>query len=103
MSVRRRRRNPLTRFIAPVATIAMLSYFGFHALNGQYGLRAQMVLSQTESDLRLILAERKETRAKLESQLALLQDGTMNRDMVDEHARRELNLLRNEEMVIFFD
>ena len=103
MSVRRRRRNPLTRFIAPVATIAMLSYFGFHALNGQHGLRAQIVMTQKEADLRATLAERKQARAELQRQLALLQDGTMNRDMVDEHARRELNLLRSDEMVIFIN
>jgi cell division protein FtsB len=103
MSVRRRRRSPFRRFIAPVATLAILAYFTFHAFNGQYGLHAQIVMAQKEVELRAQLDTLRATREDLERRIALLQDGNLNRDMVDEHARRQLNLARSDEMVIFID
>ena len=103
MAVRRRRRNRARRFIAPVATMVLLSYFGFHALNGKHGLRAQIVMTAKEKTLRTTLAARTAKREALEQRLALLQDGSMHRDMIDEFARRQLNMTQTRDVVFLVD
>ena len=42
-------------------------------------------------------------REKLQKQIQLLQDGTLERDMLDERARQALNLSRANEITIFLD
>ena len=43
----------------------------------------------------------REARRKLERRVSLLNDGSLERDMLDEQARRALNLARKNEIVIF--
>jgi cell division protein FtsB len=42
----------------------------------------------------------REQRMNLEARVALLQEGSMERDMLDEHARRSLNRAHTDEVVI---
>ena len=101
MAIRSRKRSSLTRFIAPLATLVILGYFGFHAFNGQYGIRANLVMQKRIATLETRLAERTAFRNKLESRVALLREGTMEKDMVDEHVRAQLNMVRDDEIVLF--
>ena len=100
MSVIPRNRLSISRFIAPLATLMILGYFGFHAFNGQYGIRAHVAMEKNIVDLRATLAQRTLRRQKLESRVALLREGTVERDMVDEQVRRQLNMVRTDEIVI---
>ena len=99
MAVRSRKR-PLTRFIAPLATLMILGYFGFHALNGQYGIRAKIAMDVQTAKLEKKLAERTAVREKLEARVAMLRDGNLEKDMVDEYVRRQLNMVREDEIVL---
>jgi cell division protein FtsB len=85
----------------PVLTIAFLSYFGYHSLNGSFGLKATEVMEQQRvkhvQELALLNAE----RIMLENEVRLLSDGSLDKDMLDEQARAALNMSRDSEIVIF--
>ena len=100
MAIRSRNRSPLSRFIAPLATLMILGYFGFHAMNGQYGMRAQIVMSAQKETLEAKLAQRTAVRNRLEARVALLREGTMEKDMVDQYVRSQLNMVRADEIVL---
>lgn len=101
MAIRSRKRTSVARFIAPLATLVILGYFGFHAFNGQYGIRANLVMEKRIVELETKLATRTARREKLESRVALLREGSMERDMVDEYVRGQLNMVRKDELVLF--
>ena len=102
MSVRPRRRFPISRFIAPVASLMILGYFGFHAFNGDYGIRAHLAITKRIEVLETQLKARTAIRERLEKRVAMLREGGMERDIVDEYARRQLNLVREDEVVILY-
>lgn len=101
MVIRSRKRRSAARFIAPMATLVILGYFGFHAFNGQYGIMANLAMQQRIADLELQLELRSRERSRMESSVALLRDGSMERDMVDQYVRQQLNMLRDNEVVLF--
>ncbi len=100
MPVRIRKRKSLTRFIAPLATMMILGYFGFHAFNGQYGIRAHLAMQNRMDKLEQHLAERTIVREKLESRVSLLRTGSLEKDMVDQYVRSQLNMARDDEVVL---
>ena len=101
MVLRRTKRRRLSRFIAPVATLIIVGYFGFHAFNGQYGIRANLAMQQRMGELEMKLAELTEHRETLEDRVKLLRDGSMEKDIVDQHVRSQLNMVREDEIVLF--
>lgn len=100
MAVRSRNRKSLTRFIAPLATLMILGYFGFHAFNGQYGIRANLAMQGKIKRLEARLEARTNVRVRLDSRVALLREGSMEKDTVDEYVRRQLNMVREDEIVL---
>ncbi len=100
--VRPRKRSSLSRFIAPVMTLVILGYFGYHAMNGHYGVRAQVVMQKKLANLEDELAARTAVREKLEARVRMVRDGSMEKDMMDEQIRRKLNMLREDEVAIIF-
>jgi len=101
MWTRHHKRRNTGRLIVPAITIVVLSYFGFHAYQGDYGLNAMGHLEARSKQLETELDSLLKTRTKLEERLALINDGTLERDMLDEQARRTLNFAREDEIVIF--
>ena len=100
MSVRSNKRLSITRFIAPLASLMILGYFGFHAFNGHYGIRANVVMEAKIVELDKVLKQRIQEREYLASRVALLREGTMERDMIDEQVRRQLGMARPDEIVL---
>ena len=97
------RRSLFARWATPVGTLLVLGYFGFHAFSGQYGVRAHLAFEAKEAQLLDELTVLQERRDRLEARVLLLRDGSMERDMVDERARRMLNLARADEVLIAYD
>jgi cell division protein FtsB len=105
-----RRSNPWTRqhrkrragvLIVPTITAAFLAYFGFHAFHGEFGIYNKYRLDQQAAELKVQLAGIKAQRQELEQRVQLLHDGTIEKDMLDEQARRALNLSREDEVTIY--
>ena len=88
------------RLIVPGLCAAFLSYFGFHAYHGEYGIYNKYRLEARAAELQSRLDALTATRLKLESRVHMLHDGSLEKDMLDEQARRALNLSQSDEVTI---
>jgi cell division protein FtsB len=100
MWTRQRKRTRRSRLVLPALTVVCLAYFGFHAFHGSYGLYSKEQLDVRKADLTAELASLTRTRESLERQVALLQDGSIERDMLDEQARLQLNYSQKRDLTI---
>lgn len=100
MWTRQRKKRNTGALIVPSVAAVVLSYFGFHAFQGEYGIyskyRLEERVAMLERNLERVTAE----RTHLERRVQLLHDGTLEKDMLDEQARRALNLSLPDELVI---
>jgi cell division protein FtsB len=100
MWTKHRKRRDLGRFVLPLFTVCFVSYFGYHSLSGAYGMRAREThdaeIIHLTAELRALTSQ----RTALEKRAALLSNGTIERDMLDESARLSLNMARDDEIVI---
>jgi len=86
--------------IVPGLCALFLSYFGFHAYHGEFGMYSKYQLQDRVAVLEKNYKAINKTRTELESRVQLLHDGTLERDMLDELARRALNVSRPDEVTI---
>jgi cell division protein FtsB len=77
------------RLVTPLLAVAFCSYFGYHSIHVRR--------IQREAQL----ADLVKARKSLERQVALMSDGSLEKDMLDEKARYSLNVSRSDEIVIF--
>ncbi len=77
-----------------------MSYFGYHAFHGEFGIYAKYRLEERTAELTSTLASKRERREELEERIALLRDGTLEKDMLDEQTRRALNMSAPDELTI---
>lgn len=89
------------RLVLPAVTIAFMGYFGYHSVHGDYGLKAGERLDVIRAERSKDLAALVKARKKLETQVKLLSDGSLDHDMMDEKARYQLNMSKPDEIVIF--
>ncbi len=89
------------RLILPAITIAFVSYFGYHCIHGDYGLKATEAFEQRRIDRAKELADLVAKREHLEKEVALLSDGSLDKDMLDQYARYQLTYSKTNEIVIF--
>lgn len=100
MWTRHHKQRNTGRLIVPVIACAFLAYFGYHAFHGAYGINAKHRLEERVAILQGELDLLVEQREALETKLVLINDGSIERDMLDEQARRALDLVRDDEVVI---
>lgn len=100
MSARSHSRPLLRRILVPALTVAFLGYFGFHALSGSFGILARSGFESQERELEAELTALQADRADLETRAALLRPAGLDPDMIDELARRNLNVIAPNEFVI---
>ncbi|OJF93735.1 FtsB family cell division protein [Pararhizobium antarcticum] len=101
MWTKHHKKRKLGRFVMPLITVAFLSYFGYHSMHGDYGLRATETFDRQSAERQTRLAALVTQRETLEREVALMSDGSLERDMLDEKARFALNMSRADEIVIF--
>jgi cell division protein FtsB len=101
MWTKHHKERKLGRFVLPLITVAFLSYFGYHSLNGDLGLVATETFERQRLERLSSLQNLTEKRQGLERQVQLLSDGSLEKDMLDEIARYQLNVSRQDEIVIF--
>ena len=91
------------RLIVPAIAVLFLAYFGFHAYHGEFGIYSKYQLEARGLELTAELATNKAQRHAMERRVQLLHDGTLEKDMLDEQARRALNLSHSDEITIMLD
>ena len=101
MWTKHHKERKLGRFVLPLITVAFLSYFGYHSLNGDLGLVATEKFERQRLERVAELGQLTERRRELKRQVQLLSDGSLEKDMLDEIARYQLNVSRDNEIVIF--
>lgn len=101
MWTKHHKKRKLGRFVMPLIAVAFLSYFGYHSIHGEFGLKATDKFDRQRIERQARLDELTEQRKTLEKEVALLSDGSLERDMLDEKARFGLNMSRADEIVIF--
>ena len=100
MWTRQHRPRKTGRLIVPAITAAVLSYFGYHIYHGEFGIDSKTQLRARAELLQAELDRVQARRAELESRVSMLRDGTIDKDMLDEQARRALNLSHPDEVTI---
>ncbi len=100
MATRQYRPSRLRRLVLPVLAGAFLSYFTYHAFNGEYGIAGRALLESRATQLRAELARLKAERRDLEVRVALLTGPAIDRDMLDIRAREALNFVDPADLVI---
>ncbi len=97
LEIRRRARL----VIGPILGISLVAYFAYHLVQGDRGLLAYVRLNQQVHEAETTLAAVEAERSTLERRVDLLRADHLDRDMLDERARSQLNLVGPHEIVIF--
>jgi cell division protein FtsB len=100
MWTRQHKQTNKGRLIVPVLCAVFVAYFGFHAYHGAYGIDSKRILQERKAGLEAELASIKAERMELEKRVRLLHDGSLEKDMLDELARKALNLSKPDEIIV---
>lgn len=100
MWTRQYKRSKLRVVVVPVLACCLLGYFVFHAVNGTLGLNSSERYDSQMSELKVELASLEKRRAEMQTRTKLLSDGSLERDLIDETARRSLGLTRSNELIM---
>lgn len=100
MWTRQHRPRKTGRLIVPLLAAAFLSYFGYHVYHGEFGIDSKDRLRARAAVLQVQLDKVRGERLDLEGRVRMLRDGTIDKDMLDEQARRALNLSHADEVTI---
>jgi cell division protein FtsB len=103
MWTRQHKNRNTGRLIVPAISALFLAYFGFHAYHGEFGINSKYQLEAQALELNEELSTIKAQRLKLERRVQLMHDGTLEKDMLDEQARRALNVSHSDEITIMLD
>lgn len=79
------------------------SYFIWHALNGQRGLKARDEYMQRLAELETTLGELRAERARWKLKIDLARGETVDRDLIEEESRITLGRAHKNEVVVLYD
>ena len=100
MITRQHKKSFLRRLWLPLLTIGFLSYFGYHAFNGAFGIWAMDRLEADAARLTVELDAVKQERQTMERRVASVRPESLDADVIDVQARSALSLMRPDEVVI---
>ena len=86
--------------ILGVIGIVILSYVSYHLINGNRGITAYNQLQKDLSTNREILQELLSEKVALEHKIKLLDNKSMDLDLLEEYARKNLSLSNSKEQII---
>ncbi len=93
-------RKTLRRAAVPTLGVMLIAFFGLYAVFGANGLFAYGDYQRQLAKRELEYAKLDERRAVLRNRVALLDPDHANPDMVDEMTRKQLNVVRPDEVVV---
>ncbi len=99
-ATRQRKQTVRQRLVVPTIAIVLLGYFGFHALNGEFGLVGRARIDREIAELEATLATVRAEREGLAHRVTQLRPESLDPDMIDERARQSLNLVHPDELAI---
>jgi cell division protein FtsB len=87
--------------LVPALWTAVIGYFAYHLLDGQYGLMSWLAFEERAYKLQTELVDIKSEREKLEYRVALMRPESLDPDLLEERARQTLGFSRPNEVTIF--
>lgn len=90
----------LKRAAVPAISVVMIGYFSFHAIGGNTGFLAWDDYRAERVALEKQAAASAEAKAALKRQVALLDPRKVDPDMADELVRRNLGVVRPDEVIV---
>ena len=78
-----------------------MSYFGYHGLHGRYGYYAQTGLNKKMLTLETKNKYFEHQKRQIEHRISLLKPESISRDLLDELARKVLNLSDENDAIIW--
>ncbi len=103
MVIRRRLRSVLFPLALYAVSASVSSYFIWHAVNGNRGLRAKAEYRQVVVSLQAQHAELKADRLAFERRINMLRAESVERDILEEEARVQLGRVHRNDVVVFFE
>ncbi len=97
------RRNPfqlMKRAVLPALGLLIIANFVFYAVAGENGLLSWGDYRRAKAEKAVVLAELRDERARLAHRAQLLDPRNADPDLADELVRRELGLVRPDEVII---
>lgn len=103
MSKRSDHSKRVKQVLAPLIGAALVTYFAYHAVQGDRGLLAWWQLRQQMDAVEVELASVEQDRAFLEHKISLMRPESINLDMLDEQTRQVLAFAQPGEYIIIPD
>ncbi|MDB5569708.1 MAG: septation inhibitor protein [Hyphomicrobiales bacterium] len=103
MVIRRRLRSVLFPLALYAVSASVSSYFIWHGVNGNRGLKAKEEYRQVVRSLKEQHAELKAERTAFERRIAMLRAESVERDILEEEARVQLGRIHRNDVVVFLD
>jgi len=101
MRLLREIRNRARQATPQVLAACMVAYFAYHALHGDRGFYAWIMLKQERAQTFAVAATLAEERARLEHRVGLLRSDHLDPDLLEERAQAILNYGNEDDRVIF--
>ena len=101
MQVRREFSRRLKSLAAQLLGACVAGYFIYHAVQGDRGILAWLRVNQQLEAAQVELTQSATDRAALEQRVALLNNSSLDLDMLEERARIMLNFSDPDDVVIF--
>ncbi len=83
-----------------IILMGLLSYFFYHTTYGNSGIISKKKTEGKVADLTKELEQIRATRIELEHNVTLMRSESLDKDMLDEQARKVLGIVKKEEEVI---
>ena len=89
------------KVVRPVLGTLVVGYLAYHAVQGDRGLLAYFTYRQEVERASATLQDLRDAREKLGHRVALLRPESLDPDLLEERARIVLDLVRDDEVVVF--
>lgn len=100
MAVRLSLKQLLARSALPALCLTVGGYFAFHAVSGPTGYVAWREYKAQRSKLEVAVQASREQKAALQRRIVLLDPRHVDPDLADELVRRNLDLVRPDEVIV---
>ena len=80
--------------------VVLFFYFAFYTINGERGLRRYLHLRQEIEYAEQVAEKYNQEKIQLEEKIKLMSSTSLDLDMLDERARKVLNLVKQDEFII---
>ncbi len=91
----------IRRALGTIIATLLVGYFSYHLVQGNHGVIAYLQLKATVAEAQEVTAELTGKRQGLEHKVNLLRPDSLDRDLLEEQARKMLNYGFADDIIVF--